>query len=478
VITIEDIRVAVRGEVQAQNKAVTFRLDRIEENLNPTPYSPVSDSVFCQMIENTQILRISEAPMEEGGGSVLSHSVYEELNSGTMDEHDLIARVTPELFNICVDAGFILGNSEDNAWIRVEHGSRLNDEKPDLFIGFPGLYEETSPHRQQLLQHLRTPTASFIFGKPIWAIKDMYFIMEFKVKSKRADRGTLYKYLKNLSSGDKITRYYGILADKIGFTYSTCYNGNFSHPITNDWRSPGSRSFLVSKIQEFTETSRWVSLLQKLCQMLKVTVLGYIGCGNHGRCFKVMNFVTRAEFVLKIVLTGHLINKDAEAAYAATQHEYKTLAEKPHRNLVKVQPNSLKVVLTSPTDTLGLGYLMVDVGSAVSISNLETSQKLFELFESLRELHHAKIFHGDARIANVILRDGQFVWIDLMLSSSFDETISKSKDIWKLIQSLFGSATSDDARLQELVDEYGSFSDSGNIAAITEYLWTILDTTR
>eukprot|EP01035_Chromulina_nebulosa_P021307 gene21307-27604_t len=271
------------------------------------------------------------------GDATLNPALLEQIRT-VKDEYELNANLnlTDILFTICMDTGFILESSEENAWIRVPNGDSTNNDKPVLFF---------------------------------------------------------------------------------------C----------------------------FSETSRWVSLLQKICHVLNKSVLGYVGSENHGRCLKIQENETSDIFVLNIVFTGHLIKKDVEVAYHATVHEYSTLKNLNHDHLVKVKPNSLKIITTAEGDNLGLRYLMTELGIAVSKKDFEDREQVYILFDSLRKLHAENIFHRDARIANVILLDKRFVWIDLMLSSSLFLSESKMNDVLKLVESLFGSDKLNDPELQNLV---------------------------
>jgi tRNA A-37 threonylcarbamoyl transferase component Bud32 len=95
---------------------------------------------------------------------------------------------------------------------------------------------------------------------------------------------------------------------------------------------------------------------------------------------------------------------------------------------------------------------------------------------SLHTLHTHRpnpIFHGDARLPNLIVVDGRLVWIDLMRCSNRvkDSNYRFSFDMHTLVHSLFPSVnTYDDQALRNLIDSYSANPSPSSIEALEKYL--------
>jgi tRNA A-37 threonylcarbamoyl transferase component Bud32 len=145
------------------------------------------------------------------------------------------------------------------------------------------------------------------------------------------------------------------------------------------------------------------------------------------------------------------------------------------------------IASVSPTFAIteeSCGFLLNEVGTTCSRELIFKTKKptLNEVLMSLHALHTHRpnpIFHGDARLPNLIVVDDRLVWIDLMRCSNRekDSDYRFSADMHTLVQSLFPSMkTRDDQTLRQLIDSYSANRSPLSITELEEYLLTNLTT--
>jgi len=88
------------------------------------------------------------------------------------------------------------------------------------------------------------------------------------------------------------------------------------------------------------------------------------------------------------------------------------------------------VNLNSKTLLFG-GYLMSVVGCPVE--NNKTNVK--KMLESLNRLHKRGIYHGDARIQNVVQWEDNIYWVDFRTSSLSASNVFRSNDVKQFLES-------------------------------------------
>jgi tRNA A-37 threonylcarbamoyl transferase component Bud32 len=221
---------------------------------------------------------------------------------------------------------------------------------------------------------------------------------------------------------------------------------------------PGSKSALI-EVLRFQNPGEL--LLQRLCQLLNVQIIDYLGSGGMGRCFKVKRNDSVNFLALKTVLAFHKDNEQIsrEDRVSGKFEKLERLhqnGEKPY--VVRVSPNSLTRVYSGDV-LLGMGYLMFDVGdSLISKGKIINAKKLQNLVRSLAIFHQSNEYHGDARVHNVVEVGGRFVWIDFVLGKKeplCNNNRKKCEDMKMLISSIFmGDIQKTDERLKALLAQY------------------------
>ena len=98
------------------------------------------------------------------------------------------------------------------------------------------------------------------------------------------------------------------------------------------------------------------------------------------------------------------------------------------------------------------GYLMNSVGTAAP--NV-TSQDRYNIFRKLVSLHCVDIVHGDARLANIILVNGQLKWIDFLSSHVTSSHVEFKNDAVSLLKSIYGQ-TSLKTEVMQMLEVYAS----------------------
>lgn len=407
------------------------------------------------------------------------------------DEHTLLARMTPVLSAVCAEVGASFVNSEEEQWIPTTSNDPANFLKPDAFSSVINVHSVSEEHRLETLGSLRRKLVVggvfknvYKFGSPMWELRDIYVVWEFKWIVSPADRGTAYKYLVNLSRDDAYNTYFVLLCDCNHFYIITAKNGTVSSRVDEyAWTALGAVEALHGVL---SHKNARVRLLQGLCTDLHVEVSDFLGAGATGRCFSVRETETAATKgqlrALKTVLTCHRGSKSectsAEALALGEFHKLEALAavaELETIPVVRAVPGSLSRVYHDGV-LLGVGYLMLDVGQPmVPLPNTEIHLDTLKLlFASLSALHRRGHYHGDARIQNAVcVRGRQVVWIDFVWGSEEPVGVhgnrKKVEDVVALINSIYeGEVPQTDEALKELLNQYGA--DLGNSDLIVAHL--------
>ena len=426
-----------------------------------TQFSRMSDSEFTKYVEAQKKNYI--VPIPAGKESLLTENQQNKFRL-IKDEHILIAKFTPILFDICESFNRNLVNTEEEKWIHTLLKHPDNYQKPDLFSGLPLLYIKGSSHRPKL-NHIRSSDPDkYLFGKGIWELRDYYILWEFKVKIGPADRGRAYSYATHISRDDKFNKYFVILADAKDF-YIIEAQENITSIKQGSWIAPGSKD-VIGEVLQYRNHSLY--LLEQLCVQLKIQVIGYLGAGGYGRCFAVLNTEGK-KMALKVV---QVINQ-VQHAESLVKGEYNKLSFELNNvpNVIKVIPDSLTTIYQNGL-LIGIGYLMNDIGIPLNCENCKSYDVLNKLLNSLKDLHINKIYHGDARYHNAILINDNIVWIDFIDGFKSDNSQNHKyfADIRLLIISIFGEDNITDELEQLLIIYSESFN---NIRNIIEILPTI-----
>ena len=164
------------------------------------------------------------------------------------------------------------------------------------------------------------------------------------------------------------------------------------------WTDLGSRKVFF----DFVEggLGEWVHLLSSACSSLGVQTVdhnSFLGAGSNGRVFKVTS-ENGALVALKISNKVSRLASESTALNSAFNTGVVAAVVKP---------------FTRISDTDGAAMIISPVGETVLRSKL-TANQVFEIVYSLFKLHSKGVEHGDPRLANIILYNGKFFWIDFM----------------------------------------------------------------
>ena len=452
----------------------------------PSP-GALSHSDFAKLIESGGV-DIIEPPDVPGQKPVLTVTQHEEMlrKCDKDDEHMLIAIMTPILSAVCAEVGASFVNSEEEQWIPTTSDDPANFLRPDAFSSVIHVHSVSKEHRLVELGDLRRQSLVggvfeevFQFGSPVWDLRDIYVVWEFKWRVSLKDRGTAYNYLVNLSRDDYFNTYFVLLCDSEHFYITTAKNGNVSSRVDKYAWSPLGAVEALQRV--LSHKNARVRLLQGLCTDLRLSVSGFLGAGATGRCFSVRGTTAPEEGqrALKAVLTCHRDSKtECASAEALALGEFLKLealaavVEPEPMPVVRVVSGSLSRVYHDGV-LLGVGYLMLDVGQPmVPLPNTKIRLDTLKLlFASLSVLHRRGHYHGDARIQNaVFVRGHQVVWIDFVWGSEEAVGVNgnrkKLEDVVALIDSIFeGEPFKTDEELMELLNQYGANLENSDLLA-------------
>jgi tRNA A-37 threonylcarbamoyl transferase component Bud32 len=394
--------------------------------------STYSDSELAKVVENHQHVMENFIRIDDSEPRVLDAelSLFE-------DEHELILVFTPILSVLSQESNLVFVNTEEWKWLHtiLEHPD--NYLKPDGLSCQKGLYISKDCHRPFLNTLRNENPAEYLFGHGIWEIRDMYKVWEFKTKIAPADRGKAYSYALHLCRYDTLNTYHVILCDATCFHIIEARGGVITTRTTGNWVTAGSKKALLNALMW---QNPWERLLSEFCRVHSVTVAGYLGRGLCGRCFKVITG-DGSERAMKIVLT---LDDESNRKRSRTISEYKCLTQfsEEIKNVVRVEADSLRVVVEEDGCELGVGYLMRDVGAPISREDCQkNSEVLWSLMHSLNILHQQGYHHGDPRVQNAILVSDRVVWIDFMDSCCVGMPCLMRTDLKLLIQSIFGEVS-------------------------------------
>ncbi|KAK1942501.1 hypothetical protein P3T76_006000 [Phytophthora citrophthora] len=188
--------------------------------------------------------------------------------------------------------------------------------------------------------------------------------------------------------------------------------------------------------------SPWVTRLTAACSALNVEVVegdAFLSRGAFGRVFKVKRLGQDGdELALKIV--------EMSSAGRLFQ-EVKAL------KLAQQTGLTIRFVAVAEISD-GVAMLLSPVGKPIQYPT--TSEEVKALFDMLWQLHSADVVHGDPRGPNVIVKDGQRLWIDLVEGWG-DLPVLIQNDAEILTQSILHGFPKDslDVDLETLIESYG-----------------------
>ncbi|GMF11956.1 unnamed protein product [Phytophthora lilii] len=217
-------------------------------------------------------------------------------------------------------------------------------------------------------------------------------------------------------------------------------NGVVVRVITATWIMEGSKALFRDFITK--NLSPWVTRLTAACSALNVEVVegdAFLGRGAFGRVFKVKRKGQDGDaLALKIVETssvGRLFQEEDALVHA----QHTGLAIRP--------------VGTATEISDGAAMLLSPVREPISYPT--TSEEARALFGMLWQLHSVDVAHGDPRVLNVFVKNGQRLWIDLVESRGASPILMQN-DAKILTQSIFHGFPEDStSELEKHIIEYG-----------------------
>ena len=99
---------------------------------------------------------------------------------------------------------------------------------------------------------------------------------------------------------------------------------------------------------------------------------------------------------------------------------------------------------------------MEAVGSPLTAGQVKQPDIVAKLLKSLEALHTAGHYHGDSRVANALLLNGEIVWVDLVGAgkAGADDNAHTRRDLSDAIGSIYGGDKLLDPGLKELLRLY------------------------
>jgi len=397
------------------------------------------------------------------GESVFSKNTVKQakkLKKKKCHERELVNLYTPYLQSIVEEINSLIRliNSEEYAWLRASSGYSKCDMKPDLFVAYHALVEYKDAYRNAPVCEVNR-----LFGRfPCWNCRSsIWCIFDAKWKIDTAAFGEKCKYLQSCCYQCRIWQGLGqqlklILFDIEEFWMIEGYENDIRKLTKCKWTQSGSREVLKDFL---TTYDPWMESTENLLKMLSVQLhppmslpdtntpppvlnepsifnAAILGAGAYGRAFLLTN--------------GNVLKVAVGSNAAMLQMEYLTilnLQKNPNTQnfVIPVVPNTFQYVRGDQCDYAG--YLLEYQGERVSstcprlhhneITNLSPGNLEIELVKFLYNLHLTGHVHGDPRLDNVLLKDGELKWIDFMNSTQFN-IIAKVNDFSILFSSLTG----------------------------------------
>ncbi|GMF33009.1 unnamed protein product [Phytophthora lilii] len=356
------------------------------------------------------------------------------------------AFITPYFSNALDSHDVVFVNSELYKWLpQSTYGNSNAALKPDGFVTHRGMYHmEPEPN-----DDVSRVGNSFRFGKADKALFDCLVLFESSITNHLgwAPFGQVVRYMQHL-----FPRGLGstVLFNRTTFWLINSINGVVVRGITATWVMEGSKALFRDFITK--NLSPWVTRLTAACSALNVEVVegdAFLGRGAFGRVFKVKRKGQDGDVLaLKIVemsSVGRLFQE--EDALVRAQHTGLTIRR----------------VGTATGLSDGAAMLLSPVGEPLSYPT--TSQEVKALFDMLWQLHSAGVAHGDPRVPNVIVKDGQRLWIDLVEWWGASPSLLMQNDARILTQSILHGFPEDspDLELEALINEYGARPTRANL---------------
>jgi len=356
------------------------------------------------------------ALMSETGSSIPSGCIQKAIEMRSSNTHRnekyLVNLFTPQFTEILriVDPDLRIVNSEEYKWLQCSADDPNADLKPDLFSCFHPLITYRSPYKNAI-------EGDRLFGQyRDWNSRSsIHCIWDAKWKIDDEAFGEKCKYLQIAGQGTKDhagspLMLKGILFDADSFWAITSAGNEIISVVTSEWSRLGSKEFLINFLRP---SDPWMKATLALCETLKVRIEDFsarsvivnesfaiLGSGASGRVFRLEDGQA-----LKVVIGASCDGFEIEFL------NMEMLSKNPSTKdfVFPVVENSYKKGVLDGVHYAG--YLLSAVGKPFNATSITPAQ-LEKIAVSLSALHRQGITHGDARIQNVLLYDGDARWID------------------------------------------------------------------
>lgn len=362
---------------------------------------------------------LSDAVVRPGGEAILSAAQQAELD-GAKDEAGIVRYLTPVIARLrgCArsTAGLnscdpVLVNSEQQKWLDHPAGGG----QPDLRLK-PGLFRTWAPFIKKCAGGKgQGEGADYIFGELASVALQRANVVTELYEGKfdalsRAEFGALCAYHDALGLRAGVCR--GVLFNARHFWLYKTVRSNPTKLVRARWADGGSadvfRAFFEPDVDDELDSPEppLLCVLRNVLARLGAEPCAapdgrrYLGSGSTGHVFAVRRSATGGAVMaaLKIVLSSN-------AACIGAEYTRMNAAFEAGAPVVPVVAHSLTVV------DVGAGFLLEHVGVVAVVAS---QRACVRAFTALAALHVVGVTHGDARLANLLVVDGQLRWIDLL----------------------------------------------------------------
>jgi hypothetical protein len=361
---------------------------------------------------------IVEDTVERKGDSVLT--LEQQTATSDMTEAEVIRFLTPFLYralgldHVSTDpCARVLVDSQSHAWLDNARTplAPCFYTKPDMFMTYRPFFTVANNTPRESSSGVEFVAGS-LTNRSLQLAQCANDLFEGK-KNKNFD---------NAAFGELVTYHRRTLGSCRGMLFCgnkfwlyRTYDGNPQALIKCTWASPGSfdlvRGFFASQPPPLVVVMR--TLLSQLG--MRAEEGAFLGAGGAGRVFRVVS--SAAQDGRRVPPCALKVQIGSESAQLVDEFEKLVTAATRGATVVTVAPNSLKLVEDEQGVVIGGGYLMVQVGSAFVVSSQHRCERAFK---ALQQLHECGVYHGDARLPNLILHGDDLLWVD-MRASTFHE---------------------------------------------------------
>lgn len=456
--------------MRAGMRLITDKLNVVEHHMETGGMQPRQSKISASPSDHGQAIHDSlqlsgciDFLAEDEGRPIVAGDVvatarewYLESSGQRPKEKFLVNLYTPSLTEVIelVDPLLRLVNSEYIKWLRCSSGHIEYDMMPDLFSAYYPLVLYGAPYRGAP----ESEKPRLFGGFEGWGCRSsIHCIFDAKWKITMDGFGAICKYLQ--ITGEDCVDYNGVAVRLKGvlFDFEELWmvqsSGNTIVRVDKcRIDQAGSREKLVNFLRV---TDPWMEASNSLCALLEESIVDYsratskiswLGSGANGRVFAL-----NSGRVLKIVVGKR--SDDVET-------EYELMIS--HLSQAALSPVVFPVVEGSYRDgtvwdggghvsaVKFAGYMLAEQGVPLKIPL--TSELKNKVAVALYTLHANKVIHGDPRIDNVLLLDGEVKWIDFRESFTVTSKVSIRRDVTTLFQSLGGQVLAVDLCVEAYVN--------------------------